>query len=121
LKRKAFERWPLISAAWMRLDSSLPRCQEQLKGPGSPQRTAGAYPDTLQRLLAFQVDPLQAERPRAGALPLPGRAGQMGDWEGPLSSRPRQPGSRLCAASIAGAARTAWAQRIRTAFFSETT
>jgi hypothetical protein len=81
----------------MRLDPSLPHCQEQLKGPWSPQRTAGAYVDALQRLLAFQVDPLQAERPRVGALPFPGRAGQMGDWEGPLSSRPRQPGSPLCA------------------------
>jgi hypothetical protein len=28
------------------------------------QRTAGAYLDTLQRLLAFGLDPLQAERVR---------------------------------------------------------
>src|SRR5438128_2346974 len=31
------------------------------------RRTAGAYLDTLQRLLAFQVDPLQAERSELSA------------------------------------------------------
>ncbi len=50
------------------------------------QRTAGAYLDTLQRLLAFPVDPLQAERGDLERFLARGRRGRWGDWEGPLSS-----------------------------------
>src|ERR1700693_6042633 len=50
------------------------------------QRTAGAYLDTLQRLLAFQVDPLQAERSDLERFLSRGRRGRWGDWEGPLST-----------------------------------
>src|SRR3989440_8549008 len=50
------------------------------------RRTAGAYLDTLQRLLAFQVDPLQAERSDLERFLSRGRRGRWGDWEGPLSS-----------------------------------
>ena len=50
------------------------------------QRTAGAYLDTLQRLLAFGIDPLQAERSDLERFFSRGRRGRWGDWEGPLSS-----------------------------------
>jgi site-specific recombinase XerD len=50
------------------------------------QRTAGAYLDTLQRLLAFQVDPLLADRSDLERFLSRGRRGRWGDWEGPLSS-----------------------------------
>src|SRR2546429_1027248 len=50
------------------------------------QRTAGAYLDTLQRLLGFQVDPLQAERSDLERFLARNRRGRWGDYEGPLSS-----------------------------------
>src|SRR4030081_241063 len=50
------------------------------------QRTAGAYLDTLQRLVGFQLDPLQADRGDLEALLSPRRRGGWGDWEGGLSS-----------------------------------
>src|SRR3989440_3401399 len=50
------------------------------------QRTAGAYLDTLQRLLAFGIDPLQADRSDLERFLSRGRRGRWGDWEGPLSS-----------------------------------
>jgi site-specific recombinase XerD len=50
------------------------------------RRTAGAYLDTLQRLLAFQLDPLQAERSDLERFLSRGRRGRWGDWEGPLST-----------------------------------
>ena len=50
------------------------------------QRTAGAYLDTLQRLLGFQVDPLQAERSDLERFLARSRRGRWGDYEGPLSS-----------------------------------
>src|SRR5437588_12467773 len=50
------------------------------------RRTADAYLDTLQRLVAFQVDPLQAERSELERFLARGRRGRWGDWEGPLSS-----------------------------------
>jgi site-specific recombinase XerD len=49
-------------------------------------RTAGAYLDTLQRLLAFPVDPLQADRGDLERFLSRGRRGRWGDWEGALSS-----------------------------------
>src|SRR4030081_1790297 len=50
------------------------------------QRTAGAYLDTLQRLLAFGLDPLAAGRSDLERFLSRGRRGRWGDWEGPLSS-----------------------------------
>src|SRR2546422_2678753 len=50
------------------------------------QRTAGAYLDTLQRLVAFQLDPLQADRGDLERFLSRGRRGRWGDCEGPLSS-----------------------------------
>src|SRR3989440_611579 len=50
------------------------------------QRTAGAYLDTLQRLVAFELDPLQADRGDLERFLSRGRRGRWGDWEGPLSS-----------------------------------
>jgi integrase/recombinase XerD len=50
------------------------------------QRTAGAYLDTLQRLVAFQLDPLEAERSDLERFLARGRRGRWGDWEGPLST-----------------------------------
>src|SRR5438132_9101104 len=50
------------------------------------QRTAGAYLDTLQRLLAFGLDPLVADRSDLERFLSRGRRGRWGDWEGPLSS-----------------------------------
>ncbi|MDQ6791537.1 MAG: tyrosine-type recombinase/integrase [Candidatus Dormibacteraeota bacterium] len=50
------------------------------------QRTAGAYLDTLQRVVAFQVDPLQAERGDLERFLARGRRGRWGDWEGSLST-----------------------------------
>src|SRR5256886_16611674 len=50
------------------------------------QRTAGAYLDTLQRLAAFQVDPLVADRGDLERFLSRGRRGGWGGWEGPLSS-----------------------------------
>src|SRR3981081_4473172 len=50
------------------------------------QRTAGAYLDTLQRLVAFPVDPLQADRGDLERFLSRGRRGRWGDWEGPLST-----------------------------------
>src|SRR5207253_3540830 len=50
------------------------------------QRTAGAYLDALQRLLAFGLDPLVADRGDLERFLSRGRRGRWGDWEGPLSS-----------------------------------
>jgi site-specific recombinase XerD len=50
------------------------------------QRTAGAYLDTLQRLVGFGLDPLQAERSQLERFLARGRRGRWGDWEGPLST-----------------------------------
>ena len=50
------------------------------------QRTAGAYLDTLQRLVGFGLDPLRAERSELERFLARGRRGRWGDWEGPLSS-----------------------------------
>src|SRR5256714_6093082 len=50
------------------------------------QRTAGAYLDTLQRLVGFQLDPLQADRGDLERFLSRGRRGRWGDWEGPLST-----------------------------------
>src|SRR5207245_47113 len=50
------------------------------------QRTAGAYLDTLQRLLGFGLDPLQAERSELERFLSRNRRGRWGDYEGPLSS-----------------------------------
>src|SRR3989440_3632160 len=50
------------------------------------RRTAGAYLDTLQRLVGFQLDPLQACRCELERFLARGRRGRWGDWEGPLSS-----------------------------------
>src|SRR3989442_1207227 len=50
------------------------------------QRTAGAYLDSLQRLVGFGLDPLQAERGELERFLARGRRGRSGDWEGPLSS-----------------------------------
>src|SRR5438105_9035625 len=50
------------------------------------QRTTGAYLDTLQRLVAFELDPLQADRGDLERFLSRGRRGRWGDWEGRLSS-----------------------------------
>jgi hypothetical protein len=50
------------------------------------RRTADAYLDSLQRLLAFQLDPLQADRSDLERFLSRGRRGRWGDWEGPLST-----------------------------------
>src|SRR3989440_5784004 len=50
------------------------------------QRTAGAYLDTLQRLVAFELDPLRADRGDLERFLSRGRRGRWGDWEGRLSS-----------------------------------
>src|SRR2546425_9010606 len=50
------------------------------------QRTAGAYLDTLQRLVGFGLDPLTAERGELEAFLSRNRRGRWGDYEGPLSS-----------------------------------
>src|SRR5438552_12672306 len=50
------------------------------------RRTADAYLDTLQRLVAFQVDPLQAERGDLARFLSRNRRGRWGDTEGTLSS-----------------------------------
>jgi hypothetical protein len=50
------------------------------------QRTAGAYLDTLQRLIGFGLDPLTAERVELEAFLSRNRRGRWGDYEGPLSS-----------------------------------
>src|SRR2546427_3288463 len=52
----------------------------------SRRRTAGAYLDSLQRLLGFGSDPLQVERRELERFLARGRRGRWGDWEGPLSS-----------------------------------
>src|SRR2546422_4901057 len=49
------------------------------------QRTAGAYLDTLQRLLGFGLDPLTAERGELEAFLSRNRRGRGGGFEGPLS------------------------------------
>ncbi|PZS28676.1 MAG: hypothetical protein DLM58_16690 [Pseudonocardiales bacterium] len=54
-------------------------------GLSARQRTAGAYLDTLQRLLAFELDPLQAERGELEQFLSRSRRGRWGDWEGSLS------------------------------------
>src|SRR3982074_3534438 len=53
------------------------------------QRTAGAYLDTLQRLIGFGLDPLQAERSELARVLGGGGRGGWGDWEGTLSSSPQ--------------------------------
>jgi site-specific recombinase XerD len=55
-------------------------------GLSARRRTAGAYLDTLQRLLAFGLDPLVADRSDLERFLSRGRRGRWGDWEGPLSS-----------------------------------
>ena len=50
---------------------------------------ASAYLDNLQRLLAFQVDPLQADRSELERFLSRSRRGRWGDWEGSLSSSTR--------------------------------
>src|SRR5437879_3728032 len=55
------------------------------------KRTAGAYLDTLQRLLAFGLDPLLADRSDLERFLARGRRGRWGDWEGPLSSSTQTP------------------------------
>src|SRR5437588_7965245 len=50
------------------------------------RRTADAYLDVMQRLVAFQVDPLQAERGDLERFLSRNRRGRWGDTEGPLSS-----------------------------------
>src|SRR5256885_4598992 len=50
------------------------------------QRTAGAYLDTLQRLVAFQLDPLHADRGDLERFLSRGRRGRWGDWEGRRST-----------------------------------
>jgi hypothetical protein len=50
------------------------------------RRTAGAYLDTLQRLIGFGLDPLTAERVELEAFLSRNRRGRWGDYEGPLSS-----------------------------------
>src|SRR2546430_1119901 len=46
------------------------------------QRTAGAYLDTLQRLLAFRLDPLKADRGDLERFLSRGRRGGGGGWGG---------------------------------------
>src|ERR1700738_1759046 len=46
------------------------------------QRTAGAYLDTLQRLIGFGLDPLQAERGELERFLARGRRGGGGGWGG---------------------------------------
>src|SRR4030081_3594249 len=48
----------------------------------APQRTAGAYLDTLQRLVAFELDPLRADRGDLERFLSRGRRGRGGDWGG---------------------------------------
>src|SRR5438132_13353689 len=50
------------------------------------RRTAGAYLDTLQRLVGFELDPLRADRGDLERFLSRGRRGRWGDWEGQLSS-----------------------------------
>ncbi|MDQ6900840.1 MAG: tyrosine-type recombinase/integrase [Candidatus Dormibacteraeota bacterium] len=50
------------------------------------QRTAGAYLDTLQRLVLSGLNPLQAERAELERFLSRNRRGRWGDHEGPLSS-----------------------------------
>ncbi|MBJ7597023.1 MAG: hypothetical protein JF922_02910 [Candidatus Dormibacteraeota bacterium] len=50
------------------------------------RRTSGAYLDALQRLLAFGLDPLQAERGELEAFLSRDRRGRWGDEEGQLTS-----------------------------------
>jgi hypothetical protein len=50
------------------------------------QRTAGAYLDTLQRLIGFGLDPLTADRGDLEAFLSRNRRGRWGDYEGSLSS-----------------------------------
>jgi len=52
------------------------------------RRTSDAYLDTMQRLLAFGVDPLQAERPNLERFLSRSRRGRWGDWEGRLRLHP---------------------------------
>ncbi|MDQ6792830.1 MAG: tyrosine-type recombinase/integrase [Candidatus Dormibacteraeota bacterium] len=49
-------------------------------------RTRGAYLDTLQRLIGFGLDPLQADRGGLERFLSRARRGRWGDWEGPLST-----------------------------------
>jgi site-specific recombinase XerD len=51
--------------------------------PGCSQK---ASPRTLQRLVAFQLDPLRADRGDLERFLSRGRRGRWGDWEGRLSS-----------------------------------
>src|SRR2546430_14806291 len=60
------------------------------------QRTAGAYLDTLQRLVAFQLDPLRAERSDLERFLSRGRRGGWGGWGGALPAPP--PTAQLAAA-----------------------
>src|SRR5438132_6714365 len=54
--------------------------------PSARQRTADAYLDVLQRLVAFQVDPLLVERGDLERFLSRNRRGRWGDTEGTLSS-----------------------------------
>src|SRR5437667_9954073 len=55
---------------------------------GARRRTADAYLDTIQRLVAFGLDPLQADRGDLERFLARGRRGRKGDWGGTLSMRP---------------------------------
>src|SRR3989449_6030937 len=64
------------------------------------QRTAGAYLDTLQRLVAFQLDPLQADRGDLERFPEAGGGGG-GTGRADCPARPRPPSWPASAASTA--------------------
>ena len=50
------------------------------------RRTADAYLDTLQRVVAFGLDPLEADRGELERFLSRNRRGRWGDSEGPLST-----------------------------------
>src|SRR2546430_5340245 len=56
------------------------------------QRTAGAYLDTLQRLVAFELDPLQADRGDLERFLSRSRRGGGGGWQGRPSPPAPTPG-----------------------------
>src|SRR5438552_14158692 len=66
------------------------------------QRTAGAYLDTLQRLVGFGLDPLQAERGELERFLSRGRRGRWGIGRGGSRRRLRLRSWPACAASTAG-------------------
>src|SRR5207244_891025 len=68
------------------------------------RRTADAYLDTLQRLVAFEVDPLEAERGDLERFLARNRRGRWGDPRGRFPPRRKPRSWPACAASTAGPA-----------------